>query len=220
MPWRPERGLLTLPPTPKDGWIPEELVTTAKKSSCVSTKDREPTASQEMGVRADSHPGLTTYPSLCLPSVLVPQIPGCPSLYYLEMTLALNSPNLSLINAPYQPGSLASLRFCWEHMRRKHVEMPPPKFSIKGWHSSLWIWSPAMRSLQSFVKMKSLPKKGRRKMCFRSPAQLRLQPGGRKKTEADCSVVSLSPAFRSGYKHGISSSAWVEKTLNVIYSDP
>lgn len=44
--------------------------------------------------------------------------------------------------------------------------------------------------------------------------------GQKREAEADCTVASLIPAFRSGYKHGISSTAWVERTLNVIYSGP
>lgn len=104
-------------------------------------------------------------------------------------------------------------------MRKKHFQMPPLKFFIKGLHSFLWMWSQAMRPPQSCVKL-DLQKEGGERcvqeaQVFSWDCSLEAEKRGRGKLHC----FSLIPALRSGYKLGISSSACVERTLHGIYSD-
>lgn len=104
-------------------------------------------------------------------------------------------------------------------MRKKHVQMPPLKFFIKGLHSFLWMWSQAMRPPQSCVKL-DLQKEGGERCVqeagvFSWDCSLEAEKRGRGRLHC-CFLI---PALRSGCKLGISSSACVERTLHGVYSD-
>ena len=136
-PWV-QRGFLTAPPqhlkmTGLQSTVSQELISTAKKGNCVSSKHREFPVFQELRVRVDSHVGLATHPTLSATDLC-----SCSSNPRLSQSLILgNYPCLDLSKsiADYFPLPTRLASF-WDSAgstgEKKHVYMSPFKFSIKG----------------------------------------------------------------------------------------